>query len=575
MKHCAREREVLASRGRRPRSWGPGLVRLGIAGVVLSGLAGASIGVGGGGMPRPAVEAGGGESRPAEVAAAAVAIDGSALYRQHCAGCHGDRGDGQGQAARFLYPRPRNFRGDRFRFVTTTNFVPSDADLDRVLTHGLPGSAMFPFGHLSQEERKALVDVVKAFVHDGVVDQVKKEAEEFGEDVDPDELASVLKNRLEAGPRIEVPALPGANEASVARGRELYVKTCATCHGDTGKGDGAQEQKDDFGAPIRPRDFTRGTFKGGRDRDQLYARIVLGVPGTPMPAAPQLKPGEVGDMIDYILSLSDPSAGAKVEHRRTRIVARKLPAPLGEPITDAAWLGEATPIVISPLWWRDGGEPDFRVQAVHDGREIAIRLSWRDATRSESVIRPQDFADMAAVELFGGDRSAEPFLGMGDHGGAVDLWLWNAAGQADQKHYQDMDSAYPNMVVDMYPFEKAGEAGQPHRADRQSRDFLSALAVGNPRSDPTRPLSGSNLQAEGSGSTTFRPRTSQVVKAAGQWQDGGWSVVLRRPLIVDASAGTSIPPGSRRSVAFAVWEGSAGDRNGQKLVSIWHDLELE
>jgi hypothetical protein len=29
------------------------------------------------------------------------------------------------------------------------------------------------------------------------------------------------------------------------------------------------------------------------------------------------------------------------------------------------------------------------------------------------------------------------------------------------------------------------------------------------------------------------------------------------------------------SVAFALWDGAARDRNGQKLVSIWHDLTLE
>ena len=87
--------------------------------------------------------------------ATTLAIDGPARYRQHCAACHGDQGDGNGLAARFLYPKPRNFRDGRFRLVTTSNSVPSDDDLDRVLTRGLPGSAMFPFGHLTQEERQA------------------------------------------------------------------------------------------------------------------------------------------------------------------------------------------------------------------------------------------------------------------------------------------------------------------------------------------------------------------------------------------------------------------------------------
>jgi DMSO reductase family type II enzyme heme b subunit len=73
----------------------------------------------------------------------------------------------------------------------------------------------------------------------------------------------------------------------------------------------------------------------------------------------------------------------------------------------------------------------------------------------------------------------------------------------------------------------------------------------------------------------MRPKVSQVVQTKGQYQDGRWTVVLRRPLNVNAQAGITLAPGSRYSVAFAVWDGAARDRNGQKLVSIWQDLQLE
>ena len=212
---------------------------------------------------------------------------------------------------------------------------------------------------------------------------------------------------------------------------------------------------------------------------------------------------------------------------------------------------------------------------MHDGQTLAIRLTWRDATRNEAAVRPQDFTDMAAVELFNGDRSQEPFLGMGSHDGAVDLWLWNAAAQADRSAYADVDSTYPNMSIDVYPFEKTGEGARPHATDRQPREFVSAWAAGNQRSDPTRVLPGSNLHARGLGSTTLRPKSSQLVVSKGQWRDGTWSVVLRRPLLVESEAGIALEPGQRRSIAFAVWDGAVNDRNGQKLVSIWHDLELE
>ena len=71
------------------------------------------------------------------------------------------------------------------------------------------------------------------------------------------------------------------------------------------------------------------------------------------------------------------------------------------------------------------------------------------------------------------------------------------------------------------------------------------------------------------------PRTSQVVTAHGNWGAGRWTVVLRRPLHIPPDAGLALAPGARGSIAFALWDGAARDRNGQKLVSIWHDLTLE
>ena len=83
---------------------------------------------------------------------------------------------------------------------------------------------------------------------------------------------------LKPGPRLDVPTKwPNADKASIARGLTLYTASCATCHGPTGRGDGAADQKDSSGMPIRPRDFSRGIFKGGAEREQLYARIVLGM----------------------------------------------------------------------------------------------------------------------------------------------------------------------------------------------------------------------------------------------------------------------------------------------------------
>jgi DMSO reductase family type II enzyme heme b subunit len=73
----------------------------------------------------------------------------------------------------------------------------------------------------------------------------------------------------------------------------------------------------------------------------------------------------------------------------------------------------------------------------------------------------------------------------------------------------------------------------------------------------------------------MRPRVSQVTAAHGRWGAGRWTVVVRRPLQVPPDAGLALAGGDHSSIAFALWDGAAHDRDGQKLVSIWHDLELE
>jgi hypothetical protein len=285
------------------------------------------------------------------------------------------------------------------------------------------------------------------------------------------------------------------------------------------------------------------------------------MPGSPMPASNQtLKPADAGDLSNFLLSLSTPETTKRVEHRRVALTARKVNSAVPADGVDAAWAkAPATEFVISPLWWRDHEDPQFQVAALHDGKTLAVRLTWRDPSRNSDVIRPEDFLDMAAVQLCG--VQPEPFLGMGAAKGQVDLWLWRA-GPATRPTSADGP-------LDEYPFEnpiykKLVQGGT------KPPDFRTARAAGNPNAaDRT----ASNLAAKGAGSTTFLPPASQLVTAQSDWKDGRWTVVLRRPLHV--ADGLSILPGKGCSIAFAVWDGAHRERNGQKFVSIWHDLKLE
>ena len=181
------------------------------------------------------------------------------------------------------------------------------------------------------------------------------------------------------------------------------------------------------------------------------------------------------------------------------------------------------------------------MQAVHDRQSLAIRLSWRDDTLDAQAVRPQDFPDMAAVQLFQGAR--EPFLGMGSADDAVDVWLWNAAAQADLVQYGDVDTAYPDMAVDRYPFEGQVEGPRAHPTGSQPREFLTAWAAGNLRSDPTRVSPGGNLEARGVGSLTMRPKALAGGLGRGRRDGDRWEVVLRRPLRVAPRLGRLARPG--------------------------------
>jgi mono/diheme cytochrome c family protein len=500
------------------------------------------------------------------VADKALLEKGKLSFGQNCAQCHGNEGAGDGLAARFLYPKPRNFRDAKFKIVSTTNRVPTDDDLFQMITNGMPGSTMIPFQHLPEAERRALVVYVRHLARQGVEQRLRQAAAQAGQEIDPQQLQEDLQRLTEPGPRLAIPALtPTGMADAISRGQALYKKDCATCHGDTGRGDGAKEQFDDDGTPTRPRDFSKGIFKGGGDRAQLFARISLGLPGTPMPALPHLKPNEIDDLIALVQTYAPAEVQQRTRHRRTTLMAKRVATlDASDPYATAWETVPAQQLLVTPIWWRDQPDPDLRVQAAHDGTTLFIRLSWHDAVANEVLARPEDFEDMASVQLFKGER--EPFFGMGTKEQAIDLWLWRASWR------KPPDTS--TSILDDYPFElpiyKSLLKGQ-----KPPPDFLTARAAGNLQANADRARQATHLAARGFGTTTVRPKSSQLVAAKGDWKDGRWTVLLSRPMAVDTKDGVGLKAGDGCSIALAIWDGQHRDRDGQKLVSIWHDLKLE
>jgi len=220
---------------------------------------------------------------------------GRQVYQSRCIGCHGPKGDGNGPAATFLSPKPRDFTVGVFKFRTTpSGSLPTDGDLYRTITRGVRWTAMPTWHELSDKERMAVAGYIKTFSS-----RFKEETPE---------------------PPLLIGDPPKATPELVARGKDLYVKAkCFQCHGPGGKGDGpsADEMKDLAGFPIRPADFTRGQFKGGSSVRDIFRTMSLGLDGTPMPSfADSMSEPERWAISYYVLSLSawmDPLTGKRLE----------------------------------------------------------------------------------------------------------------------------------------------------------------------------------------------------------------------------------------------------------------------
>jgi len=510
---------------------------------------------------------------------------GRELYLQHCAACHGEKGDGKGIAAQYLFPKPRNFQAGRFRLVSTTNGVPTKDDLDAVLQRGMPGSSMPPWKHLPKETRQAIAEYVMQLRRDSLREQYIKllveEDELTDEELAEEDVQKDIQEHIATfsvpGESSEVPEFGEPENEAVARGKAIYLELkCHSCHGKEGKGDGAEKMVDVEGYPTRPNDYTRGIFKGGYDFASLYLRVRYGMPGTPMPSSSSATPEQVVDLVHFLRSLSTEEARQAAVLKRERLavrVADKVPTTSDKD----QWKSiEPVRLRMTPLWWRENADPGLEVQAVHDGKTIAFRLSWQDQTHDQQAVQSQTFEDAIALELYRGN--AEPFVGMGSRNSPVDVWFWDAD---RQKKMDSIDDLYVNAVVDVYPFsEKHVDTAEMNRpgvkAENQPDISLPAKASGNPIVPSSAKSGASTLTAGGPGTSTFRMPKNQLVEARGEWQDGRWSVLMTRSLGVDSEGdGISLKSGDRVSVAFAIWDGSQQERDGKKLITIWQDLVVE
>jgi len=208
------------------------------------------------------------------------ATQGKMLYQRFCIGCHGPDGDGNGENAQWIDPKPRDFTVAIFKCRSTpTGTLPTDQDLFDAVSRGFLNTNMPSWYPLTDQTRVDLVAYVKTFSTRWVTEK--------------------------AGKPIEIPAETPVTKESVLHGRELFAKLeCWKCHGTSGHADGpsASGLTDSKDRPITPYNFSANTaFKCGETNADMYRDFMTGIDGTPMPSfSDNLTPTDAWDLVHFL-----------------------------------------------------------------------------------------------------------------------------------------------------------------------------------------------------------------------------------------------------------------------------------
>jgi len=457
---------------------------------------------------------------------------GKRVYVKWCAGCHGDGGAGDGPAAAYMLPRPRNFTGGLYKIRTTASGqLPTDADLLRAIDEGLPGSAMPGWkGRLSQAERRDVMAYIKTF---------SSFFADTSQHVVPLKFSS--------------PPGGGTGAAALKVGRQFYDSIgCRKCHGDQGRGDGpsAPTLKDDADFPIFAADLHQNwRFRGGGAVEDIYRRLRTGLDGTPMPSFADLidqkflTDEELWRLAQYVRSLG-PAAPPDV---RDVVHAPQIAGTVPVSPDDSMWARAARywfPLVgqgIHKSRWFAPAVSGVWVQAVHDGRTLALRVSWDDRTESPDTAWLR--FERRILETVAGDDSALP-----SHG--AEPWPDQLAVQFPRR----LPEGSGGMERPYFLMGGANDPVYQWRWTSSPRRALAGLARGIERFD--------TLPGAPAGQATY--------------DHGEWRLVLTRALATpDTANEVQLEAGRAIPMAFFAWDGSSGEHGSRMAVSTWYFLALD
>lgn len=450
---------------------------------------------------------------------------GKAVYDKWCAGCHGDNGGGDGVAAAYMLPRPRDFTRAVYQIRTTASGeLPTDDDLRHVIDNGMPGSTMPGWkSRLSATQRDNVIAYLKTF---------SRFFEEGAPEPEP----------------VSVGRPPKVTEESLAEGRRLFIDElqCNSCHGDAGRGNGtsAPTLTDDWGFPIRPADLSRNwTFNGGGEVEDIFMRMRTGLDGTPMPSNWDIVESEIiteeqlWQVAQYVRSLSPEEVPRPQDVIRASRLEGALPdGPDADAWTDVRryYVPMVGQITVAPRQFVPTVDGVW-VQAVHNETALAMRITWDDPTASPDPEWDEYFQGLAQVltdvdgplEAQGPDRLAVQFPVQATDGMERPYFL---GGDSRRPVYRIMWTSTPDGIV----------------------------------------------EGRGTGLTAFRSNAGAGATHAAVFDDGQWRLQLTRPLVSpDTTLAPSLPSGEAIPMAFFASDGTQGGGDVRGSVSAWYAIYLD